>query len=459
MNHQEWQALIPFYLAQSLSPSEKLAFEQYMTRCGDKCQREIAEWRTIASAVWEMTDDAARNLPPLSQEVYNRLNYRQTLPATRHSSNPPRPAYAQPLERRLPPPPSRPRWQLPISLVAGLVVTLLFGGLLIRVAFGPEHEQDLTTQIAGVSTADSNDGIALSSGSFATHTVTPTSILPTDTPDGSRLRPLPTNTPFPTAQLPQAVTSPQVIIPLSTTAPTLTPLPPLQEELPRGGMGGALPNFDEAGSGGAADTMASALAGPATPTEEGYRSPQDIQGLPRPVNLAPNTTAFRVNGVAACDIWNVDTRPMTVYRSALRGAPIVGQVGQDERYAVQSRNGSGWFEIVLEGAIRGWIAPDDAIVIGNCDMLPQPTPTQAPQLQASPTAQTPAGEMLRIAQPNVLVYELPGNGNLIVGQVVQGETYLVSATTSSAGVAWAQVTLENGTQGWVRQLDTVRASP
>src|SRR5262245_46750771 len=134
MKHQEWQEQIPFYIAQTLSPEQRRAFEGHLATC-DSCQAEMDDWRMIASAVWREADEAARHLPPLSQEVYNRLSYRDKAPVSRYAANPPRPQPPQASPTNVTVLPQRRRIQLPLTMVAGLIVALVFGGLLFLFAF------------------------------------------------------------------------------------------------------------------------------------------------------------------------------------------------------------------------------------------------------------------------------------------------------------------------------------
>lgn len=143
MQHEQWQSLIPFYIAQTLAPQQEQAFEAHLTRCQD-CQQEIDEWRIIASAVWREADSVAQNLPPLSQDVYNRLNYRDRPPSSRYSANPPR-QQNRPLRQK-------PRQSsVPITMVAGITVALIFGALLIGLAMrdSSNNEVEVALQSGG----------------------------------------------------------------------------------------------------------------------------------------------------------------------------------------------------------------------------------------------------------------------------------------------------------------------
>lgn len=68
----DWEALIPFYAAQTLSPREAAAFEAHLARC-EICRRELHEWRLIASAVRADSASHLRNLPPLSPALQQMM--------------------------------------------------------------------------------------------------------------------------------------------------------------------------------------------------------------------------------------------------------------------------------------------------------------------------------------------------------------------------------------------------
>lgn len=68
-----WQELVPFYVAGMLSPSEHAAFEAFMFQSRE-CQQAVAEWKGIASAVREESESRSKRLPPLSKSVLSQMN-------------------------------------------------------------------------------------------------------------------------------------------------------------------------------------------------------------------------------------------------------------------------------------------------------------------------------------------------------------------------------------------------
>jgi hypothetical protein len=123
MTHKRWQELIPFYLAQTLDETEQREFEIYLNHHRAQCEPILSEWRSIASAVWQQSNEEARKLPALSPHVYNQLAYRRgpiqqatQLPQqhqinTRHSSI------------------------VIASMVAGFAVAVLFGAAMLLAAY------------------------------------------------------------------------------------------------------------------------------------------------------------------------------------------------------------------------------------------------------------------------------------------------------------------------------------
>lgn len=437
MKQKQWNDLIPFYVAQTLSPEETQAFEAYLAECGDPCQQEIADWRMIAAAVWTEADDAARNLPPLSQEVYNRLNYRDQPPATRYSANPPRPVYAAQQEVRERSQRINPRRGVPLTLVAGIFVAIFLGGMLVTLSLRTD-EQNASTQIASVPT---NEGSGAFGASNADENGSTSLIIESPTPSSTIAPPRPTDTPQP----PPPTGVPPVVVP---------PTSPVTSELPQGG---GLPENGDSSVAAVAPQLT------LTPTPLYWIPPESLPAQ-RPYNIRPNDPNL------PCEVWNIAPQPITVRSTPFDGSPIVGQVLQQIRHRVYTITESGWYEILLPGSdrpINGWVSPNEAILIGNCAAVPQPTPTMqgvpsstpvtSPDVQPSPTSAVGVGNRLQIAAPFADVYEQPGFSSARIATVDQGAVFQVGGTTSVDGEPWAQITLEDGRSGWVWELAVTRA--
>jgi anti-sigma factor RsiW len=66
--HEEWEALIPFYLARTLPQAEVVRLEQHLQQC-PHCRRAVEEWRIIAESVYTDATVQGRQLPPLRLEA------------------------------------------------------------------------------------------------------------------------------------------------------------------------------------------------------------------------------------------------------------------------------------------------------------------------------------------------------------------------------------------------------
>lgn len=236
MTHQDWQDMLPFYVAQTLSADDKRRFEAHLADC-ERCQDEIAQWEMIAGAVWREADEVAQSLPPLSQEVYNRLSYRDNAPASRFSSNPPR-AVADATQMQGRPRKSdtqrERRLRLPVTLVAGIALVLFVGGLVayLNRPVAVTNEPEIVLSPAGETIiiegdSDAVDGPVPDLGA-ENLALTPTDSMPASPPDNeasgtegdepfSEAQPETTSTPTP---LPE---------PTMTTTPTLEASPTATE--------------------------------------------------------------------------------------------------------------------------------------------------------------------------------------------------------------------------------------
>jgi hypothetical protein len=423
INHQDWQEQIPFYVAQSLSAEQLRSFETHLASC-KSCQAEISEWRVIASAVWRDTDEIARKLPPLSQEVYNRLNYRDKPPVSRYAANPPRPQAAQPTA--LPPNvtvlPQRRRVQLPITMVAGLIVAVIFGGLLLSFTLRSGHEGSdevalLDTQNA-LSTEESGGQPDISS------TPTNLAIIPTEDPNRvqqnlTETMGTPTNTPKPSATSTMQATP-------ETFEPTMnhefiigtSPVPPTPEP--------TLPATQEA--------VAPLGGGPYITITPGLYS----------------------EGAAYCDIYNPTDIQIELYQSANWNAPITGVLLPGQAVRVVTMSTEGWYYIVLPNTDRGWIAPSMAYLRGSCYAAYDiPFATATYSLDASPTFEASAG--YEASSGRVVVIDAayadlqtePSFTSTIMGVVSRNEQFAVLGYQGTGTNRFVNVLLADGQSAWI----------
>ncbi|MCA9893884.1 MAG: zf-HC2 domain-containing protein [Anaerolineae bacterium] len=400
MTHQDWQEMIPFYIAQTLSPDETTALEGHLATCV-ACRREVNEWRQVASAVWFEADDAAQKLPPLSQEVYNRLQYRDRPPATRYSANPPRPRAAQPQSAMPPNRVIRPAggFRIPLAAAAAVVATLLIGGFILmlnntrpeptEVASAPLTQEALTLKAANVT---------------VTPTATVTATVTRDeglgvierTPAPATFTPIVTPTPLaqPTAILP------------ATQRPVSTSFPDPTQPTGIGGGGGL--------GGGAGEDS----------------------------NTGPS-----IDGVGD-ECYLVSSQTINVYEQAMRDSIVVGQMlaGESQRSLVKSQ--SGWYQVILPPTfIRGWVDPQDVQLIGRCNdlWLPSPTPVSTPtQIAYLPMPQR-AEAVVRFVTEG---YSRPAYEAPSIATLAAGNRYPVVGLAQLDEI-WYLVQVEDSLQLWL----------
>lgn len=73
MLNKRWEALIPFYVAGTLSKQEVAAFEKHLATCAE-CRFAIEEWKMIASAVRAEAASQLRDLPPLAPALQAQIS-------------------------------------------------------------------------------------------------------------------------------------------------------------------------------------------------------------------------------------------------------------------------------------------------------------------------------------------------------------------------------------------------
>ncbi|MAU08562.1 MAG: hypothetical protein CL607_01980 [Anaerolineaceae bacterium] len=401
MSHQDWQEMIPFYISQTLTPQEAQALEQHLVTCV-ACRREVNEWRQVASAVWFAADEAAQKLPPLSQEVYNRLQYRDRPPASRYSANPPRPQSSQPQTATPPDRIRRPMtgFRAPLAAAAAVLATLLVGGFFLFLNGNrPEPTEVAAAPLTLEALTDEADSSTASVVPTLDITVTRDEglgmIEQTPAPATSTVVPTPTQYVPPTAQLP----------PTSVVLPTTFPNSP-----PTNG-GGGFGGGGDGGSGGAADT------GPGINVDD-------------ECYLIANVTT-------------------DIYDQA-NGSPIVvGQMLAGESYRSLVKTQSGWYQVILGPPtyVRGWVAPEKVQQLGNCNdlWLPSPTPNYTPtQLAYVPMARR-ADAIIRFATEG---YSQPDYDAQPVTSLIAGDRYRVLGSVQLDEI-WYLVQVNSSIEVWL----------
>lgn len=426
INHQDWQEQIPFYIAQSLSPEQRRSFESHLATC-NSCQAEIDEWRMIASAVWREADDAARKLPPLSQEVYNRLSYRDKPPVSRYAANPPRPQppQANPSHDTFQSPknvtvlPKQPRIQIPVTMVAGLVVAVLFGGIMLMFALR-EDDANGTIALDATGTAESTEGSALQPEISPTSTFDNSSIIPTlaetDTPDTLGTGDFATNTPE---------------------------------------AGLAVTATEEASQ--------SSLAPEETRQFTVYNSPVPPTPTPTPTNTPEPTGALGAGpfititpGIGYCEIYNPTNVMIETYAEPIGNAEITGALMPSQTALVLSMSDQGWYSIALPGVYPAWVKPGMSYLRGSCYAvydIPLATPFMteqpSPTFDASDSYEQSSGRIVVINAAYADLQSEASFSSSVIGVVARNEQFPVLGYQGVGTNRFVNVLLPDGRTAWV----------
>src|SRR4051812_19117902 len=119
--HNNWEELLPFYIAGTLSKPEAARLENHLAGC-EECRKSLEEWRAIASVVRADAASQLSVLPPLSPQVLR-------LAAQQSASRASYPSYPVPTVTLLPFKPPTRASATSITLIAAVVTIIFFGGL------------------------------------------------------------------------------------------------------------------------------------------------------------------------------------------------------------------------------------------------------------------------------------------------------------------------------------------
>ncbi|HVU11462.1 MAG TPA: zf-HC2 domain-containing protein, partial [Phototrophicaceae bacterium] len=343
--HNNWEELIPFYIAGTLPKAEAARLESHVAHCDD-CRKSLDEWRQIASVVRADAASQLRDLPPLSARVLQVANGQASV--RRYGYIPP-----------VTPQPTRSYRGTSITLLAAVVTVVLIGGLLtLMLMRAPQPQQ----------------GVALLPSPTATvNTATAESLAPTSTlGEAASLE----------ATTAQASLQPQIIViepsatPVSPTptlgAPTAPPsaaptyvvptlVYPTPLRLPTRVYPTAIPFNNQ-----------QPQAQVTQPTPE---SSQDVQ----PLYLAQSQSACTLQVAQPSSIVNL-------YAGAGTDYPVVRTFSSDDQLLALGRSDDGWYKAQYEpGSDQsvGWVQQALVVTSGNCGSLPLisvttntlPTPT------------------------------------------------------------------------------------
>src|SRR5262245_14987269 len=118
--HEQWEDLIPFYVAQTLAPYEVTALERHLNTCAT-CQTSVREWSYLATAVREEAARQARELPPLSAAIRRYVSKMSSAPLVSEAQ-----AYQTAVSQPVNIPVRRPQ-SMRVTLAAAIVTLVLFG--------------------------------------------------------------------------------------------------------------------------------------------------------------------------------------------------------------------------------------------------------------------------------------------------------------------------------------------
>jgi hypothetical protein len=337
--HKQWEDLIPFYIAQTLSNHEAAALEQHLAGC-DVCRRSMDEWRAIATAVRTQAASQLRDLPPL------------VLPSSR-SGAARQAIYGQ--ARRDPW-----RWMTPVALVAAMVAVVVGMGLIALIvsrSLRPIEEASQTSVAALVTNTPSSEGAAGNPTAmiFSTLPITPTASATPIPPTFTLTQrppvqpPNPTRIPFtPQSSIIEGVG--EVQIPYGTTpAPEIWTVP--VTETP--------PLFSTLTPEGGGET----LLMPELPGDDFCR-------------LFPATS------------------PYSLYTGPGFGYAPMADLTFDDVLTPLAVGDNGWYRVeanIRGGSWVGWVRPDTVAPSGNCAALPVIGTQNYPPESGVPTSNAPFG--------------------------------------------------------------------
>lgn len=383
--HDNWQAMLSFYVAGSLPPDEARAVEAHLATCVS-CRQALAEWQAISTAVRAEASDWSRQLPPLSAEV------RAAVARRRPNALPLTPAPLPDMPRRVERPPRvhRRAWA-PLTALAAALFVVVFGGALLLLSSQDDPDPTEVAMLSIITvTADADE---------ATTTGTPVAA-PTRAPSQTDLgilerptqAPTPTNdvTPFPLDTpvfLPPTVTPPAYSSPFPTTTggiggSNLTTLSDICTVTPLNGGSVTLYNYPDTTSEVVGTITADQDLRTYVRSENGWYqivqigpgilgwAPGSALALSGPCAALPLPTATIADGACLAligsDRVDVRTGPGSAYTS-------IDMLALGERVPVIAQSNNGWYRIrheVTPSVIIGWIQPPTLNLTGDCNSLP-----------------------------------------------------------------------------------------
>jgi len=463
---EKWKDLIPFYVADTLSDSEKKALEAYLTKCGAPCQDEINEWRVIASATWQHVNTNNLDLPPLSQHVLKEVAKDAPFRASNKviTSNEFRdhtlqqaPVYPKPPSNKK----MRPSSRFPMTMVAAFMTVLIFGGVLLSQLKPSDLEPQTLVQITNVNEATVVTVTEEFGGSVGIQPTNPNNsgILSTPTP----FAPRPSETFKPTSP---PLPSEQFLSVLSTQPPNSGGGLPDGACIIRNDTPGALTTYRNASF--SAEPVNVLPAGAEIPINivfdgwymlaYGNWVPGDhvtvIGGCSQVWTATP--TAFGDtngggsvdDGIPDCVVRNNGDDSVTLYQWADFNSPANGRMPAGEQANIYVGQ-NGWYQVYY----AQWVNGADVTVIGeDCNSLWIPTPTYQPGATATPIPMS--ASVAVVTSASALLRGSPAGIGMFVQEVSQGTNLTVIAHNGQSGSQrWYLVRSPQNNTGWISVSD------
>ena len=401
----QWQDLIPFYVANTLSDREKQAFESYLKDCGAPCQQAVEEWRTIGSATWQSINTNIPDLPPLSPDVLNEIatdaSYRASnkVVTSQQFNGENNPHQAPVYPRSVSPANRKPRHSrsLPLTMVAAVLTVVIFGGILVS-QLSPN---DLDPLAGVIELTDEPETTIEPSEQFSG----PAGVEPVN-PNGSGIISTPT------------LLAPRASATFTPTAiPSRTPIPPTQAAIDldatqmtglpfgscwiRNDTSGALTTYRNA-------SFDAEIVGIFRPNSQAqirivfgawyelsygnwvHGASVTVFGDCTQVWTATPTAIGDGNtnngggtvddGIPDCVVRNDTSEPLPLYQWAMTSSPVNGQLSPGESKNIYV-GANGWYQVFY----AQWVSGTEVTLFGDgCDQLWIPTPTFFPNTTPTP---------------------------------------------------------------------------
>lgn len=398
--HNQWEELIPFYIASTLPIRQARALESHLASC-ETCRQSVEQWRAIAGAVKEEATAQSRGLPPLSPQV-------------RHTIATQRPRYDATLFRR---PASfwHPSYVAVAAAAAILIATGVLAVLMSRAAKTPTRQGSsisaLFTPTATPRDASKTPQVTTEASATGSGTiqqdfgiVTPTTTF-INTPRPSTT-PIPSMTPIPLQKSAQPTEVPTTSASFSLSNDstcTITSTSPdgvAAMRLPdvNSGIAGYLqanvqqPVIVQVGGGWyeifLPDIGAIGWVSDTTVTLNG------------PCNAVPFPTPTMISiDDGLCYVASASGNAVNIYAGPGTSYAILNSFASDQRPDAMDVSDNGWYRVnhwIGSTLWIGWVSPGDVYTSGNCNNLglipsagypPEHSPLETPTLPpATPTA-------------------------------------------------------------------------